>query len=36
MDFVLANSEDLDEMLHDATFHLDLHCLAKHLFMGFW
>ena len=30
MDFVLAiNSEDLDEMLHDATFRLGLHCLPK-------
>ena len=23
----LANSEDTDEMLHNATFHQDLHCL---------
>ena len=36
MNFVLANSEDLDEMQHDATFHLGLHCLPKYLFMGFW
>ena len=25
----LVNSEDPDEMLHDAAFHLDLHCLLK-------
>ena len=26
---LLANSEDPDEMLHDATFHQGLHCLLK-------
>ena len=25
----LANSEDPDEMQHDAAFHLGLHCLLK-------
>ena len=25
----LANSEDPDEMLHDAAFHLCLHCLLR-------
>ena len=30
--FVSANSEDPDEMLHYAAFHLDLHCLQKYLF----
>ena len=25
----LANSEDLDEMLHDAAFHQGLHCLLR-------
>ena len=25
----LANSEDPDEMLHNAAFHLDLHCLLR-------
>ena len=25
----LANSEDLDEMLHDAAFHQGLHCLLS-------
>ena len=27
--FILANRLDLDEMLHNAAFHLDLHCLPK-------
>ena len=27
---VIANSEDPDEMLHDAAFHLGLHCLPKY------
>ena len=29
---ILANSVDPDEMLHNAAFHLDLHCLLKHAF----
>ena len=29
IDFVLANSEDPDEMQHYAESHLGLHCLAK-------
>ena len=33
--FVLANSEDLDEIPHNAAFHLGLQCLPKYLFMGF-
>ena len=28
--FTLANSADLDEMLHYAAFHLGLHCLPKY------
>ena len=32
--FVLANSVDLDEMLHYAAFHLGLHCLAKKIHLG--
>ena len=32
IDFVLANSEDPNEMLHDAAFHLGCHCLPKYLF----
>ena len=35
MDFVLANSVDPDEMLHDAAFHQGLHFLPKYLFRGF-
>ena len=27
-------SEDTDKMLHDAAFHLGLHCLPKYAFMG--
>ena len=34
IDFVLANSEDPDEMLHNAAFHLDLHYLPKYPFWG--
>ena len=30
--FVLVNSVDSDEMLHDAAFHLDLHCLLNYAF----
>ena len=26
---ILVNSEDPNEMLHSAAFHLDLHCLLK-------
>ena len=32
--FILANSEDPDEMPHYAAFHLALHCLQKYQFMG--
>ena len=32
--FILANSADPDEILHNATFHLGLHCLPKYLFTG--
>ena len=28
----MANSVDPDEMAHDDPFHLDLHCLHRHLF----
>ena len=35
IDFVLANSEDPNEMLHHAAFHLGLRCFSKYLFMGF-
>ena len=31
----LANSEDPDEMQHNAAFHLGLHCLPKYSFRGF-
>ena len=31
----LANSTDPDEMQHDASFYLHLHCLPKYLFRGF-
>ena len=34
IDFVSANSEDPDEMPHNAAFHLDLHCLPNYLFRG--
>ena len=27
--FVLANSKDPDEMLHDVAFHLGLHCFPN-------
>ena len=30
--FVIANSEDPDEMVHYAAFHLGLHCLPKNAF----
>ena len=30
--FVLKNSGDLDEMPHNAAFHLGLHCLPKYAF----
>ena len=33
--FVLANSEDPDEMPHFAAFHLGLQYLSKYLFRGF-
>ena len=36
IDFVLANSEDPDEMPHYAAIHLGLHCLPKYPFRGFW
>ena len=36
IDFVLANSADPDEMVHEAAFHLDLHCLPKYPSGGFW
>ena len=32
---ILANSADSDEMPHDATFHLRLHCLLRYSFMSF-
>ena len=31
IDFVLANSADPDEMLHNAAFHLGLSCLPKYI-----
>ena len=31
---VLANSEDPDEMQHNAAFHQGLHCLPMYLFRG--
>ena len=34
-DFVIANSEDLDEMPHYAVFRLGLYRLPKHLLRGF-
>ena len=34
--FDFANSADPDEMPHDAAFHLDIHCLSKYPFRGFW
>ena len=30
--FILANSEDPDEMPHNVAFHLGLHCLPKYMF----
>ena len=35
INFILANSADVDEMPHYAAFHLGLHHLPKHLFRGF-
>ena len=32
---LIANSADLDEMLHYVAFHLGLHCLPKYQFRGF-
>ena len=34
--FILANSADPDEMLHNVAFHLGHRCLPKYLFRGFW
>ena len=34
--FVLANSEDPDEKLHNAAFHQGLHCLQKCWFESLW
>ena len=36
INFVLANSADPDEMPHYVAFYLDLHCLPKYPFWGFW
>ena len=30
--FILANSEEPNEMLHSAAYHLGLHCLPKYRF----
>ena len=35
IDFVSANSEDPNEMLHYAVFHLGLPCFSKYPFRGF-
>ena len=35
IDFVLANSAEHGEMLHNAAFHLGLHCLPKYSILGF-
>ena len=32
--FIIFASEDPDEMLYYAAFHLGLHCLPKYLFVG--
>ena len=32
--FILANSDDLNEMPPYAAFHVGLHCLPKYLFTG--
>ena len=32
--FVLANSVDPDDMLHNAAFHMGLHCFPKYAFRG--
>ena len=34
IEFVIANSADLDEIRHSTAFHLGLHCFAKYLFTG--
>ena len=36
INFVLVNSADPNEMPHNAAFYLDLHCLSKSPFRGFW
>ena len=33
--FISANSADLDEMQHNAAFHLSIYCLSKNLFRSF-
>ena len=33
--FTFTNSDDTDEMQHNAAFHLGLHCLPKYSFRGF-
>ena len=33
--FILANSADLDEMQHNAAFHLGIHFLSKYPYRGF-
>ena len=33
-DFVIANSADPNEMLHDAAFYLGFHCLSNSVFSG--
>ena len=34
LNIFLANGEDPDEMLHNVTFHLGLHCLPKYRSTG--
>ena len=34
MEFALGNGVDPDEMMHNAAFHLGLHCLPKYLLRG--
>ena len=36
MDFVIANSADLDEMTHHVAFHLGLPCSMKYPIRVFW
>ena len=36
IDFVLANSTDPDEILHDAAFYSGHHCLPKNWLSGFF